>query len=82
MLSYFQFSLIQQILKNGDIFNLADHTFRAVSVDVLKVPPDADNKEVNVWRSLDLVETLLYLSERGLYAQVMYTLTVCIILFY
>lgn len=65
-----QFTLLQQILKNGDIFNLADHTFRSVSVDILKVPPDADNKEVNVWRSLDLIESLLYLSERGLYAQV------------
>ncbi|KAJ9577751.1 hypothetical protein L9F63_005671, partial [Diploptera punctata] len=65
-----QFSLIQQILKNSDIFCFADYPFHSVPVDILKAPPENDNKEITTWRSLDLVETLLYLSDRGLYAQV------------
>lgn len=41
-----------------------------MAVDILKAPPESDNKEITTWRSLDLVETLLYLSDRGLYSQV------------
>lgn len=65
-----QFSLIQQILKNPDIICYADYPFHSVAVDVLKASPESDNKEITIWRSLDLVETLLHLSERGLYSQV------------
>nr|CAD7196956.1 unnamed protein product [Timema douglasi] len=65
-----QFSLIQQILKNPDVFCFADYPFHSVTVDILKAPPESDNKEITTWRSLDLVETLLYLADRGLYAQV------------
>jgi CCR4-NOT transcription complex subunit 1 len=62
--------LVQQILKNPDVFCFADYRFHSVAVDILKAPPESDNKEIMTWRSLDLVETLLYLSDRGLYTQV------------
>ncbi|XP_044732731.1 CCR4-NOT transcription complex subunit 1 isoform X2 [Chrysoperla carnea] len=65
-----QFSLIQHILKNPDIFCFVDYHFHSVSVDVLKAPPESDNKEIGTWRSLNLVELLLHMSERGLYPQV------------
>lgn len=64
-----QFSLIQHVLKNPDIFSFVDYQFHPVSVDVLKAPPEADNKEIGTWRSLNLVELLLHMSERGLYPQ-------------
>ncbi|XP_049786692.1 CCR4-NOT transcription complex subunit 1 isoform X4 [Schistocerca cancellata] len=65
-----QFSLIQQILKNPDLFCFADYHYHSVPVDLLKAPPDSDNKDIATWRSMDLVDVLLYLAERGLYAQV------------
>lgn len=65
-----QYSLIMQILKNPETFSFADHPFHSVSVDILKASPESDNKEVTTWRSLDLIEILLHLSDRGLYTQV------------
>ncbi|XP_067012333.2 CCR4-NOT transcription complex subunit 1 isoform X3 [Anabrus simplex] len=65
-----QMSLIQQILKNPDLFCLADYLFHSVAVDILKASPESDNKEITTWRSLGLVETLLYLADRGMYSQV------------
>ncbi|CAB3374513.1 Hypothetical predicted protein [Cloeon dipterum] len=61
-----QLSLVQQILKSPDVFSFTDYTFRPVVIDTLKVPPDSDCKDANTWRSLDLLETLLYLCDRGL----------------
>jgi hypothetical protein len=37
------------------------------------VQPDLDNKEVATWRSLDLIETLLYLADNGHSMQVITT---------
>ncbi|XP_034255857.1 CCR4-NOT transcription complex subunit 1 isoform X2 [Thrips palmi] len=65
-----QFSLLQQILKNSDIFCIADYPFHSAPVDVLKAPPENDNKDVATWHCVDLVETLLHLADCGLYAQV------------
>lgn len=65
-----QLSLIQNILKNPDIFCFADYPFLSVNVDVLKAPPESDNKEIATWRSLNLVEILLHISEVGIYAPV------------
>uniref|UniRef100_A0A2A4JSL1 CCR4-NOT transcription complex subunit 1 n=1 Tax=Heliothis virescens TaxID=7102 RepID=A0A2A4JSL1_HELVI len=65
-----QMSLITNILKYPDIFSFADHPFHPVSIDLLKSPPEADNKDVATWRCLYLVELLLYASERGYYIQV------------
>ncbi|KAJ8915845.1 hypothetical protein NQ315_004658 [Exocentrus adspersus] len=65
-----QFSLIQHILKNPDIFCFADYSCVPVAVDVLKTPPEQDGKELANWRSLNLAELLLNLSECGLYNHV------------
>ncbi|KAJ8950014.1 hypothetical protein NQ318_002425 [Aromia moschata] len=65
-----QFTLIQSILKNPDVFCFADYSCVPVAVDVLKTPPEQDGKELANWRSLNLVELLLSLSEYGLYNRV------------
>lgn len=65
-----QMSLISNILKHPDIFSFADHPFHPVSIDLLKSPPETDNKEIATWRCLYLVELLLYAAERGYYMQV------------
>lgn len=65
-----QMSLITMILKNQDIFSFADNPFHPVSIDMLKSPPETDNKEIATWRCVYLVELLLYAAERGYYMQV------------
>lgn len=65
-----QFSLIQQILKNPDVFCFGDYPCVSVAVDVLKTPPEHDGKELANWRSLNLIELLLSISEFGLYSPV------------
>ncbi|KAG1691671.1 CCR4-NOT transcription complex subunit 1 [Nymphon striatum] len=65
-----QLSLIQLSLKNPDVFSFADYSSRTVALEMLKAPPDDDNREIAVWKSLDLVETLLYLSDTGQFVPV------------
>lgn len=65
-----QFSLIQNILKYPDVFCFADYSCVPVVVDVLKTPPEQDSKELANWRSLNLIELLLSISECGLYTHV------------
>jgi len=65
-----QFSLIQQILKCPDIFCFADYPYHSVTVDVLKAAPEGDSKEAQTWRSLNIVELLLHMAERGFYSPV------------
>ncbi|XP_030756048.1 CCR4-NOT transcription complex subunit 1 isoform X2 [Sitophilus oryzae] len=65
-----QFSLIQQILKNSDVFCFVDYPCVSVAIDVLKTPPEQDSKELANWRSLNLIELLLNVSEFGLYTHV------------
>lgn len=65
-----QFSLIQTILKNPDVFSFSDHQFLSVPVDILKTPPEQDSKELANWRNINLVELLLTISECGLYPPV------------
>lgn len=65
-----QMSLISNILKYPDIFSFADHPFHPVAIDILKSPPETDNKEIATWRCIYLVELLLYAAERGYYMQV------------
>ena len=48
-MSAFQLSYIDQILKNPDVFCLADFQCYMVDVTQLKVPPEKDNKELNTW---------------------------------
>ena len=47
---------------------------KQASVDVfcVQASPDFSNKEIATWRSLDLIETLLYLADTGHQAQVQY----------
>lgn len=66
-----QLSLIAAILKSLDIYSFADHIYSSVPVEVLKTPPEPDNKEVAAWKSIHLVEVLLYISENGYYNQVL-----------
>ncbi|KAG7168806.1 CCR4-NOT transcription complex subunit 1-like 2, partial [Homarus americanus] len=65
-----QLSLISQILKNPEIFCFTDFPCHLVSTDSLKTLPELDNKEVATWKSVQLLETLLYLGESGHYAAV------------
>ncbi|KAL3860717.1 hypothetical protein ACJMK2_010802 [Sinanodonta woodiana] len=65
-----QLSLIVQSLRNPDVFCFADYPCHTVVIDILKAAPDDDNREIATWKSLDLVECLLRLSEAGHYQQV------------
>lgn len=66
-----QLTLVTAILKNPDIYSFADHIYSSVPVEVLKTAPEADNKEIAAWKSIHLVEVLLYISENGCYNQVL-----------
>lgn len=66
-----QLSLLSQILKNPDIFCVADYPHHPINVEILKSPPEPDNKKLASWKCLGLLETLLNLLENGgLYSQV------------
>ncbi|KAM4618700.1 CCR4-NOT transcription complex subunit 1 isoform 6-T6 [Polymixia lowei] len=65
-----QLSFIQHSLMSPDVFCFADYPCHTVAIDILKAPPEDDNKEIATWKSLDLVESLLRLSEVGQYEQV------------
>jgi CCR4-NOT transcription complex subunit 1 len=41
--------LFQQILKHPDVFCFAEHPCNMVNMEVLKSPPDPENKEVATW---------------------------------
>ena len=60
-----QLSLFQQILRNPDVFCFAEQQCHTSATEILKVQPDLETKEVATWRSLDLIETLLYLADNG-----------------
>ncbi|XP_063752670.1 CCR4-NOT transcription complex subunit 1 isoform X6 [Eleginops maclovinus] len=65
-----QLSFIQHSLMSPEVFSFADYTCHTVAIDILKAPPEDDNREIATWKSLDLVESLLRLSEVGQYEQV------------
>uniref|UniRef100_A0A8C7K4Y4 CCR4-NOT transcription complex, subunit 1 n=1 Tax=Oncorhynchus kisutch TaxID=8019 RepID=A0A8C7K4Y4_ONCKI len=65
-----QLSFIQHSLMSPDVFCFADYPCHTVAIDILKAPPEDDNREIATWCSLDLVESLLRLSEVGQYEQV------------
>uniref|UniRef100_A0A669QWU6 CCR4-NOT transcription complex subunit 1 n=1 Tax=Phasianus colchicus TaxID=9054 RepID=A0A669QWU6_PHACC len=65
-----QLSFIQHSLINPDIFCFADYPCHTVTTDILKAPPEDDNREIATWKSLDLIESLLRLAEVGQYEQV------------
>eukprot|EP00794_Sanderia_malayensis_P019065 gene19065-20980_t len=66
-----QLSWIEHCLSDPRVFCFADYPRRLVVIDILKSPPDESNKDVMTWRSLDLVEVLLHLSEAGHYEPVL-----------
>lgn len=66
-----QLSLIAIILKNPDLYSFADHIFTSVSIELLKTPPELDNKEIASWKNLHLVDVLLYIGDSGLFAPVL-----------
>ncbi|XP_055387570.1 CCR4-NOT transcription complex subunit 1 [Condylostylus longicornis] len=65
-----QFSLISTILKCSDLYSFADNIYQPVPVELLKTPPETDNKEIAQWKSMHLVDVLLYIADHGYYAQV------------
>ncbi|XP_049642075.1 CCR4-NOT transcription complex subunit 1 isoform X6 [Suncus etruscus] len=65
-----QLSFIQHSLINPEIFCFADYPCHSVATDILKAPPEDDNREIATWKSLDLIESLLRLAEVGQYEQV------------
>lgn len=65
-----QLSFIVHALKNPDVFCFADHPCHHVTIDILKTPPDEENRDIATWKSKDLVECLLRLSEAGHYQAV------------
>uniref|UniRef100_A0A8C4WXR9 CCR4-NOT transcription complex, subunit 1 n=1 Tax=Eptatretus burgeri TaxID=7764 RepID=A0A8C4WXR9_EPTBU len=65
-----QLSFIQNSLLNPDIFCFADYGCHPVVTDILKAPPEEDNRDIATWKSLDLIESLLRLAESGHYEQV------------
>ena len=70
-----QLSLFQQILRNPDVFCFAEQQCHSSATEILKVQPDLENKDIATWRSLDLIETLLYLADNGHSMQVAELLT-------
>uniref|UniRef100_A0A672QWI7 CCR4-NOT transcription complex subunit 1 n=1 Tax=Sinocyclocheilus grahami TaxID=75366 RepID=A0A672QWI7_SINGR len=65
-----QLSFIQHSLMSPEVFCFVDYPCHTVAIDILKAPPEDDNREIATWKSLDLVESLLRLSEVGHYEQV------------
>ncbi|KAJ8302566.1 hypothetical protein KUTeg_018962 [Tegillarca granosa] len=65
-----QLSFVVQSLRNPDVFCFADYPCHTVVIDILKAAPDDDNRDIATWKSLDLVESLLRLSDAGHYQQV------------
>ncbi len=50
------------------MFCLADYPSKKTATECLKAQPEDDNKLIASWRSLNLLEILLSLSESGVYA--------------
>ncbi|VDN01607.1 unnamed protein product [Thelazia callipaeda] len=59
---YGQLSWIEQILQNPDVFCFTDYPHKLVNLTSLKVQPE-ETRELNNWRCLELVDTLLRLGE-------------------
>jgi CCR4-NOT transcription complex subunit 1 len=68
--SPFQLSWISTSLANPDVFCFAEFNPPIVNLEILKSPPDEENRDILTWKSLPLVEILLHLSEKGHYQAV------------
>ena len=58
-----QLSWIIHSLKHPDIFCLADYPSKKTATECLKAQPEDDNKLIAPWRSLNLLEVLLNISD-------------------
>lgn len=67
-----QLSFLANALKHPDVFCLADHKGESPTVDIdkLKSAPNEDDREIAVWKCLNLVEALLRLADGSHYAHV------------
>lgn len=45
----FQLSFIQHSLMSPDVFCFADFPCHTVAIDILKAPPEDDNREIATW---------------------------------
>jgi len=63
-----QLSWIIHSLKHPDIFCLADYPSKKTATECLKAQPEDDNKLIAPWRSLNLLEVLLNISDTGVYS--------------
>lgn len=68
MLAATQISWINNSLKYPDIFCFADYPCRRTATECLKAQPEDENRLVCSWRSLNLIELLLNLSDVGSYS--------------
>ena len=63
-------SWLSNSIKAPDVFCFADFPCHTVVTDNLKTPPEEDNRDIAVWKSLDLIDILLRLSDAGHYEPV------------
>lgn len=66
-----QLSWVECALYNPEVFSFCDFPCHPVVLDILKSSPDETNREIRTWKSLDLVELLLSLSETSNYESVL-----------
>ncbi|ESO03541.1 hypothetical protein HELRODRAFT_157038 [Helobdella robusta] len=65
-----QLSWITCSLKHPDVFCLANYAFTQVDTTCLKLTLDDKNRDIVTWKSMDLINLLLQLSEVGFHQQV------------
>lgn len=63
-----QLSWLNQSLKHPDVFCFADYPCKRTATECLKAQPEDDNRLISSWRSINLIELLLNLSELGVYS--------------
>lgn len=63
-----QLSWLNNALKYPDVFCFADFACRRAATECLKAQPEDENRLISSWRSLNLIELLLSLSETGVYS--------------
>ncbi|KAK0420410.1 hypothetical protein QR680_014668 [Steinernema hermaphroditum] len=65
-----QFTWLQWIIQNPDIFYVLDFPHTPVNMNALKIQPDELSKDVVQWKCLNLVDVLLKLAETQFTSQV------------
>ncbi|XP_065316483.1 CCR4-NOT transcription complex subunit 1-like isoform X2 [Gordionus sp. m RMFG-2023] len=66
-----QLSWLELIVQNPDVLCFSDFPSRQISTEILKLNPEEEcDRKTHIWKSLDMIEALLKLSERGHYQRV------------